>query len=62
MKDPMDCKITISQSLRCGALFSLSQKGVTHNAYWAVHDYSDTILHSSLPENCLLQFEGKLYI
>ena len=43
--------------------FSLSQNIVhAHYAYWAVHDYSDTILHSSLPENCLLQFEGKLYI
>ena len=42
--------------------FSLSQNTELRYAYWAVHDYGDTILHSSLPEDCLLQFEGKLYI
>ena len=56
------CKTNISESLRYGAHFSLSQYMSLYCAYWAVHDYGDTILHSSLSENCLLQFEGKVYI
>ena len=56
------CKTTITESLRYGAHLFLEPKYTTQGTYWAVHDYGDTILHSSLPENCLLQFEGKLYI